>query len=133
MLEFEARSGLLFTELWLPSKLKGGFQPVELVLDTGSAITVVDTEFTDYLGYSARDGLKRSSLDGAGGRSSGYIIQFPEVRWLDFVVSPLHIACHDMDSRLGVGGLLGMNLLRNFKIHLDFSTGELLSLEHLNQ
>lgn len=133
MLEFEARSGLLFTQLWIPSQLRGGFQPVELVVDTGSAMTVIDTEFMDYLGYSAREALRRSALDGAGGRSSGYIIEVPEVRWFNFAMSSFHIACHDMDSHLGVGGLLGMNLLKNFKMHIDFSNGEILSLEKLNQ
>lgn len=118
------RGGLYIVEVQFPHKDGGKFHETQLVLDTGAAMTIVDTEIVDYMGYSARkDGIHRSALDGAGGRSEGFVIQVPKFKCLGVEVETFDIACHDLDTRLGVAGLLGMNFLKHFHMDVDFRTG----------
>lgn len=110
----------------LPYKSTSQCEDVDLVIDTGAAMTIVTPTITDFLGYSAREhATKISHLDGAGGRSTGYVITVPSFRCLGFTLPAFDIACHDMDSRLGVSGLLGMNFLQHFRIDLDYRTGKI--------
>ncbi|MFH1653672.1 MAG: retropepsin-like aspartic protease [Pseudomonadota bacterium] len=131
MLHKLANEGELFiVEVFLPFKKIRREHSVKLVLDTGAAMTIVDTNIINYLGYSARDdGIRRSSLDGAGGKSVGYVIRAPNFRCLNFELTDFEIACHDMNTRLGVAGLLGMNFLKLFRLDIDFNTGQINKIE----
>lgn len=121
------KQGVLFSvAAALPFKTQKKTYEVPLIWDTGAAITLVDTKIIDYLGYSAReDGFQKSVLDGAGGRSEGYLIRIPEFRCLDFTLHNFVIGCHDMDTKLGVSGLLGMNFFQHFRIDMDHRSGEI--------
>lgn len=121
---------LLLTKAFIPFKNQQKHEPVKLVLDTGASLTIVDTQIMDFLGYSARvDGIKKSSLDGAAGRSEGYLLKVPQFECLGFTFTDFTVACHDMNSKTGVAGLLGMNFLKHFCIELDFRTGHILNMK----
>lgn len=124
--------GLFVVDITLPFKNREKDHEIGLILDTGAAVTVIDTDIVHHLGYSAReDGTRRSALDGAAGRSIGYVIQLPRLKCLGFELNDLEIACHDMDTRLGVAGLLGMNFFNHFRIDLNFSTGDVFQIEKI--
>lgn len=124
--------GLFVVKAILPSKQKTKDYEVKLVLDTGAVVTVIDTDVINLLGYSAReDGVRRSSLDGAGGRSVGYMAKMPSFKCLGFELKNFEIACHDMDTRLGVTGLLGMNFLSCFRMDINLQTGEIFQMEQV--
>ncbi|GEM_PF-5726203 len=53
-------------------------------------------------------------------------------RCLDFEMSDFMIACHNMNSRLGVAGILGMNFIQHFRIDLNFLTGEIFSIKKVS-
>ena len=122
--------GLFVVEVTLPFKNKSQNYEVTLVIDTGAAVTIVDTDIINHLGFSAKqDGARRSILDGAAGRSVGYTIKVPILTCLGFELQNFEIACHDMDTRLGVAGLLGMNFLNHFRVDVNFKTGEIFQIE----
>jgi len=131
MFQLMGKGGLYFVEAILPFKNQNKWDVAELVLDTGSALTVVDTTITDFLGYSSRDAFKISNLDGAAGRSKGYLIKIPIFRCLGFEIKDFVIACHDMNSKLGVAGILGMNFLKHFRMDIDWATGEIYSISKI--
>ena len=130
MAQLIRKDGLFLTTASIPFKNQDKEESIKLVVDTGAALTIVDTVIMDYLGYSAKeDGLKKSTLDGAGGRSVGYLIKVKQFKCLDFELENFEIACHDMNTRLGVAGILGMNFLRHFRIDVDFNTGLIHKIE----
>ena len=126
--------GLFVVEVALSFKNREKDHEVRLVLDTGAAITIVDTDIINHLGYSAgEDGIRRSALDGAAGKSVGYVIKMPTFKSLGHELTGFEIACHDMDTRLGVAGLLGMNFLNHFRVDMNFNSGEIFRIENLTQ
>jgi len=95
-------------------------------------LTIIDTSIIDYLGYSARsDAIDTSRLDGAAGRSEGYVIKLSKFKCLGFELDNFTVACHDMNTRLGVAGLLGMNFLEHFRIDMNYYTGEIHAIEKI--
>lgn len=123
-LKLDKRGHLLFSPALLPYKDKDEHEIIDLVLDTGAGLTIIETAIVDALGYSAgRDGIGVSTLDGAAGKSEGYVIQFGTFECLGILLNDFKVACHDMNSRLGVSGLLGMNFLQHLRIDLDYSNG----------
>lgn len=130
MLRLTKKKNLLFANALLPFKNQNKFESIDLVVDTGAGLTIIDTSIIDYLGYSAaKDGIGTSSLDGAAGRSEGYIVEIPKFKCLGFELVDFAIACHDMNTRLGVAGLLGMDFLSHFKMDVNFGTGEIYEIK----
>ncbi len=125
------KQGELFSvKVALPFKNQNKLYEFSLILDTGAAITLVDLKIIDYLGYSARqDGIRKSLLDSAVGRSEGYMIKISSFACLGFKLPNFQIACHDLDTKLGVSGLLGMNFLKNFRIDMNYESGEIYQIE----
>jgi len=128
MFQLINKEGLYCAEAQLPFKNQNRNEKAELVFDTGAALTIVDTTIIDFLGYSSRDAFRISNLDGAAGRSKGYLIKIPTFRCFGFEMTEFEIACHDMNSKLGVAGVLGMNFLRNFRMDINYNTGEIHSI-----
>ena len=52
---------------------------LEMVLDTGAALTVVDPGILDRLGYSPRHGEARTQPPGPGGRIEARVARLPHV------------------------------------------------------
>jgi predicted aspartyl protease len=132
MQQFTIEKGFLVSKLYIPNKNSNKYEPLKVIVDTGAFVTVIDPEFTDYLGYCAIDAFALSTLDGAAGKSEGYSICIPKLKCLGFEINNIIIACHDIDSKLGIKGLLGMNILRNFRIDLNYQTGKLYKIKNLN-
>lgn len=124
------RGSLFVVKASLPFKNQNKIYKLPLVWDTGAVITLIDTKVTDYLGYSAReDSFQKSALDGAAGRSEGYLIHLPQFSCLGFEFTDFVVGCHDMDTKLGVLGLLGMNFFKHFRIDMDYGSGEIYNIK----
>ena len=129
------KQGELFSiKVSVPFKHENKLYEFPLILDTGAAITLVDLKIIDYLGYSAsQDGIRKSLLDSAVGRSEGYMIKISSFTCLGFQLPHFQIACHDLDTKLGVSGLLGMNFLKNFRIDMNYKSGEIFQIKLITE
>ena len=85
MHKLNKQGNLFLVKVSLPYKMKDKIYEIPLIWDTGAALTLIDTKIIDYLGYSARkDGFQKSILDGAGGRSEGYLMRISKFCCLNF-------------------------------------------------
>ncbi|MGA8347577.1 MAG: retropepsin-like aspartic protease [Isosphaeraceae bacterium] len=94
---------------------------VGLVFDTGSAITQVDTEFIERIGYSARDAVHVSGVQGAvGGVQEGYVVRLAKlsVFGIDFQNLPVLVYDFDNFKEQGIDGLLGWDLIKQLHVEL---------------
>ncbi|MFH1728162.1 MAG: aspartyl protease family protein [Pseudomonadota bacterium] len=124
MFKLHQTKDLYTVKAFLPFKKINDFFDLDLLFDPGCAVTLVNTSTIDLLGYSAKNDMtETSSLSGASGISTGYIIKIPNLKCLGQELSNFEIACHDLDSNLGVSGLLGMNFFKHFRMDIDFKRG----------
>lgn len=81
-----------------------------LVLDTGAVYTTITSELAADIGYSARDGIRRTRVRTAIGREQGYVLAVAELAVLGIVVPsfPVHVFDLGHDD---IDGLLGLNFL----------------------
>lgn len=105
-----------------------GFVKLRLVVDTGAAMTQVNTNYIDSLGYSAADATALASIYGVSGQpDQGFALHVEKLMVLgkEFA-KPLISAC-DMDNLAedGLDGLLGFDLIRQFDLELRGMKGEL--------
>jgi len=95
------------------------------VLDTGSAVTTVTHEMANALGYSARDGFKRTRVHTAIGEETGYALRVAEFTVLDFTMRNFSVNVFDLGHD-DIDGLLGMNFLSEFNYEVRSAEHRLL-------
>src|SRR5262245_38138898 len=94
-----------------------GRLPGRFVLDTGAVFTTMIPELVDLIGYSPRDGVRRTRVHTAVGQEEGYVLHVAELAVLGCAMTsfPVHVFDLGHDD---IDGLLGMNFLSrlNFEI-----------------
>jgi len=81
-----------------------------LVLDTGAVYTTITPEVAADLGYSVRDGVRRTRVRTAIGSEQGYVLEVATLAVLGLVVPsfPVHVFDLGHDD---IDGLVGLNFL----------------------
>ena len=87
------------------------------VLDTGAVLTTMIPELVDPIGYSARDGVKRTRVHTAIGEEEGYVLHVAEFAVLGFTMSSFPVDVFDLGHE-DIHGLVGMNFLREFNTEI---------------
>ncbi len=80
------------------------------VLDTGAVYTTITPEVADVIGYSARDGIRRTRVRTAVGSEQGYLLVVAKLSVFggDTHNFPVHVFELGHDA---IDGLLGLNFL----------------------
>jgi len=94
-----------------------GTRPGRFVLDTGAALTTMIPEIADSIGYSSRDGFKRTRVRTAIGDEEGYGLRVAELTVVGFTMSSFPINVFDLGYE-DIDGLLGMNFLSEFNFEV---------------
>jgi predicted aspartyl protease len=94
-----------------------------MVLDTGSAETVIIPEVLDELGYSARGADRITVMRSAVGREEGYLIHVQRFACLGFQFSDFQVHAHDLPEGWGIHGLVGLTFLRHFTCQIRLREG----------
>jgi predicted aspartyl protease len=94
-----------------------GTAPGRFVLDTGAVGTTMIPELADLVGYSARDGFKRTKVHTAVGVEEGYVVLVAALSTLGFTLPGFGIQVFDLGHD-DIDGLLGMNFLSDFNFEI---------------
>ena len=94
---------------------------VQLMLDTGASVTVVNPRVLAGMGIGSREAV-RGSVKGATGTADVLFVPVQSIEVGGARSGPLRIAAHDVD--LGQGdGLLGRDFLDQFTVNIDSTAG----------
>ena len=102
---------------------------IALVFDTGSAITQIDTEFIERLGYSASDAERISGVKAAvGDVQEGYILRLKKLAIFGVEFTDLPVLVSDFDNFKddGVDGLLGFDVIKELDLEFRGKEGLLI-------
>jgi predicted aspartyl protease len=95
------------------------------VLDTGAAATTMAHERAEFIGYSPRDGFRRTKVHTAIGAEEGYVLRVAEFTALGFTLTSFPINIFDLGHD-DIDGLLGMNFLSDFNYEIRSSERRIL-------
>jgi predicted aspartyl protease len=98
-----------------------GSGSVQLMLDTGASVTVINPRILAGLGIGSRDSL-RGSVKGATGSANVLFVSVQSIEVGTARSGPLRVAAHDIEFGLG-DGLLGRDFLDQFTVTIDSTAG----------
>jgi len=90
-----------------------------LVLDSGAARVRISTRVADLAGIDWRRSKKRIRVISTTGPASVPVVRVPSLTALGKTRRNLEVVCADLPPELRVDGLLGMNFLNRFDVHLN--------------
>jgi predicted aspartyl protease len=101
-----------------------GSHLVRMILDTGATYTMIHPDALVKIGCEPLSLEKRRIVTASGVEFVSFT-PLPEIRVLGQTFHDLEICVHDLPQSLPAEGLLGLNFLRHFNIHLNFLNGYL--------
>jgi clan AA aspartic protease (TIGR02281 family) len=108
-------------------KVRGpqGFARMDLILDTGAALTVLSWSVLKIIGYDPAVAPERQETITANG-----VIEVPKLRVQSITVGDaeardVEVICHDIPELAGIRGLLGLSFLKHFTTVVDYRGGYL--------
>lgn len=114
------------SHLHLPLRLNNRLD-VRLVIDTGASVTTLSRERFERMRNAIRfTELGPQVFNTAGGISKGTIYRVESLQLGQHVLNNVHIAVLDFNMPEGVDGLLGMNVLQQFRFEVDQDNQQLL-------
>ena len=100
---------------------------VNLLIDTGAAMTIIDQSILHRMGYSL-NGSKPVLFSTANGVVEAPVVSIDQLTLGGVSMGPLSVGALPLSMKGGVDGLLGMNFLKRYDFRIDQDRREL----HLN-
>ena len=99
----------------VPAFIRGKFNgyDVDLILDTGASLTIIDPALAKRLGFSEKDHVGTSTVQSPVGKEKGFRLKLNTFECLGKTVENFEVACHALGLQ-HIDGLLGMNFLEKF-------------------
>ena len=94
--------------------------PVKMVMDTGASITTIPVEVAVALGANPAKSRRRIEMTTASGMEYLPMVTIAGVKFFNFEINNVDVVCHTLPPGSAVLGLLGLNILKRFNIHLKF-------------
>lgn len=93
---------------------------VEMALDTGATRTLIPFESAILIGYNPATSKRNIEIATASGTVLTPVITIKSMRCWGNEVKNVDVVCHDLPQETPVRGLLGLNFLKHFDLHLLF-------------
>ena len=93
---------------------------LKMVIDTGATITTIPNAIAMAIGCDPAKSRRRIEMITASGTEYAPIVKIPEISLFEFTLRDIDAICHDLPPQSIAGGLLGLNVLKNFDIFLKF-------------
>lgn len=97
-----------------------GQQLIRMAVDTGASYTVAPLWAMRAIGYHPSTAGHTIEFIAAGSIERKPLVTVQTVHAFGFRVAQVPVVCHDLPAQSPVKGLLGLNFLRHFNVHLNF-------------
>ena len=109
----------------IPIKVMGidgkSFRDVEVALDTGASTTSIPSYVASALGYNIPNPI--DDIITGSGIEKAPIIEIKGLTAIGQTIENIEVVCLDLPPEIYVEGVLGLNFLINFDVHISFSKG----------
>ncbi len=104
---------------YLVSAAINGVSQLALVIDTGASITTLSKESFSQIDNTGVRYLGTQLFNTPNGMTQGEIYRVDSIQLGEIKIPDLEIAVLDFEPSNGLDGLLGMNVLRNYRFEID--------------
>ena len=96
---------------------------LRMALDTGATHVMIPAPFMELLNIKSDQIKEKGELVSATGVEPVSIVVIEKISALRNEARNVEVMVHDLPSKSYVDGLLGLNFLKNFNVHLNFKEG----------
>jgi predicted aspartyl protease len=89
-----------------------------MAVDTGARLTIIRPDLAEEIGRDLRED-PGSQIVGVGGTVPASRGVVDAVTFLGHTIRDVEVVCQDLHPRLAFHGILGLNVLQHFSIHID--------------
>lgn len=111
---------LIIVPAFIRGRLNG--YDVDLILDTGASLTIIDPALANRLGFGEKDRVGTSTMQSPVGKEKGFRLKLNTFECLGKTVENFEVACHALGLQ-HIDGLIGMNFLEQFDFCLYSKKG----------
>ena len=118
----ESKWKMIFVPVLIEDK-NNIFLDLNFLFDTGAAKTEISHETAIKLGFSAKDGIAKTSITTMAGKIEGYQLILPEIKVFNQTFKNFKIGVFDIavtkDNNDEIDGIIGMDIISQFKLLID--------------
>ena len=111
----------------IPVKVMGidgnNFRDIEVALDTGATTTSIPIYVVSALGYDVSNPKSIVEVITGSGVEEAPVIEIKGLTAMGQTLENIEVMCRDLPLEAPVEGVLGLNFLMNFDVHISFSKG----------
>ena len=111
----------------IPVKVMGidgnSFRDIEVALDTGATTTSIPIYVVSALGYNVSNPKGIVEVITGSGVEEAPVIEIKGLTAIGQTIENIEIMCRDLPLEAPVEGVLGLNFLMNFDVHISFLKG----------
>ena len=93
-----------------------------MAIDTGARVSVVTPKVAQELGFDTVQPEPTVSIIGATGKAGAALLRVASAAIMGQEVRDLRVLCHPLPAELQLDGILGLDFLKHFDIHISNST-----------
>jgi predicted aspartyl protease len=93
-----------------------------MAIDTGARVSVVTPKVAQELGFDTVQTEPTVSIIGATGKAGAALLRVASAAIMGQEVRDLRVLCHPLPAELQLDGILGLDFLKHFDIHISNST-----------
>lgn len=93
---------------------------IDMILDTGAAITTISWADLKIVGYDPAVIEERQKIITANGVIEVPCLKLKRISMADIAAQEVEIICHDIPELAIVRGMLGLSFLKNFRTVIDY-------------
>ncbi len=111
----------------IPVKVMGidgnSFRDIEVALDTGATTTSIPIYVVSALGYNVSNPKDIVEVITGSGVEEAPVIEIKGLTAIGKTIENIEVMCRDLPLEAPVEGVLGLNFLMNFDVHISFLKG----------
>ena len=111
----------------IPVKVMGidgnSFRDIEVALDTGATTTSIPIYVVSALGYNVSNPESIVEVVTGSGVEEAPVIEIKGLTAIGQTIENIEVMCRDLPLEAPVEGVLGLNFLMNFDVHISFLKG----------
>ena len=111
----------------IPVKVMGidgnNFRDIEVALDTGATTTSIPIYVVSALEYNVSNPKSIVEVVTGSGVEEAPVIEIKGLTAIGQTIENIEVMCRDLPVEAPVEGVLGLNFLMNFDVHISFSKG----------
>ena len=131
-IKMEPMGNILMLDLELWSKNVNRFRNMMVVFDTGASVTTISKDILYQLGYDVSN-CEKARITTASGVAYVDIVKVEKLKIGKFILENIEVYAHTFPEESFSVGVIGLNVISNYRVTLDFEVRKIICEEYKKQ